>query len=296
MKRVDVKTNFNCNNHCRFCVQGNKRDLFAAKTTEEIKRILSEARGGHDAVTFTGGEITIRKDILDIIRWARQLDYKIIQMQSNGRMFCYEKFCDEIIAAGANQFSPALHGHTEKLHDFLTCAKGSFIQTVTGIKNLKQRKQEIIVNCVVTKPNYRHLPQIAKLLVSLQVDQFQFAFVHAGGRAGENFDSIVPRKTLAVPYIKKGLDIGIKANIRVMTEAVPYCFMQGYEKYIAEKYIPDTKIYDADMVIENFTQSRQQQGKAKGPRCPECKYCGVCEGPWKEYPEHFGWEEFIPLK
>lgn len=296
MKRVDIKTNFNCNNHCLFCVQGNKRNSYPAKTTEEIKKILKETRETQDSLVFTGGEVTIRDDIVELVRYAKGMKYKIIQIQSNGRMFCYDKFCDQIIAAGANQFSPALHGHIPELHDYLTSAKGSFLQTVTGIKNLKKRGQDIIINCVVTKPNYRHLPQIAKFLVSLRVNQFQFAFVHAGGSAGENFDSIVPRKTLVMPYIKNGLDIGIKAGITVMTEAIPYCFMEGYEKYLAEKYIPSTKIYDADLVIDDFTATRQKQGKAKGPACLRCKYYKVCEGPWKEYPEHYGWDEFKPIK
>jgi len=296
MKRVDIKTNFSCNNHCRFCVQGNKRDLYPAKTTEEIKRILKQTRKTQDSLVFTGGEVTIRDDIVELVKYAKQMEYKTIQIQSNGRMFCYDKFCEQIVAAGANQFSPALHGHIPKLHDYLTCVKGSFLQTVTGIKNLKKRGQEVIINCVVTKSNYRHLPQIAKLLVSLRVNQFQFAFVHAGGRAGENFGSVVPRKTLAMPYIKKGLDIGIKAGIAVMAEAIPYCFMEGYEKYVAEKYIPSTKIYDADLVIDNFTELRQKQGKAKGPVCLKCKYYKVCEGPWKEYPQRYGWTEFCPVK
>ena len=62
-----------------------------------------------------------------------------------------------------------------------------------------------------------------------------------------------------------GLDVGIKAGRTVMTEAIPYCFMSGYEDHVAEKIIPRTKIYDADAVIEDFTETRRNEGKAKGP-------------------------------
>jgi MoaA/NifB/PqqE/SkfB family radical SAM enzyme len=122
MKRVDIKTGFNCNNHCRFCVQGNKRTLYGSKTTEEIKKILQEAREDCDSVVFTGGELTIREDIIALVSYAKKLKFETIQMQTNGRMFCYKEFCDEIIAAGANEFSPAIHGHTAELHDYLTCS------------------------------------------------------------------------------------------------------------------------------------------------------------------------------
>lgn len=295
MKRVDIKIGFACNNHCRFCVQGKKRYMKSDKDNLAIKKILEDARRDCDGVVFTGGEPTIRSDILDLVSYAKKLKFKTIQIQTNGRIFYYKKFCDEIIAAGANEFSPALHGHIAKVHDYLTSSAGSFQETLTGIINLKQRNQIVITNTVITKSNYRHLPQIAELLVKLGVDQFQFAFVHAAGSAGDNFYSVVPRISMVMPYVKEGLDIGIKANKRVMTEAIPYCFMQGYEDCIAEKIIPETRIYDLGNVIDNFTRVRKKEGKTKGLSCRRCGHLKICEGPWKEYPEKFGWSEFIPV-
>ena len=117
------------------------------------------------------------------------------------------------------EFSPAVHGHIPELHDFLTRSQGSFNQTIQGIKNIKKHRVPIITNTVVTKPNYRYLPEIAKLLVKLGVNQFQLAFVHPIGNAYKNFDSIVPRISLAAPYIHRGLQIGIDAGIRVTPRA-----------------------------------------------------------------------------
>ena len=75
------------------------------------------------------------------------------------------------------------------------------------------------------------------------LNQYQFAFIHISGEAAENKDWIVPQKTKILKYIKKGLDIGIKANKKVTTEAIPYCLMQGYEDYIAEKIIPPSMVF-----------------------------------------------------
>jgi len=296
MKKVDIKVGFRCNNHCLFCAQGNNRNIYADKETGEIKGILREARKDCDAVIFTGGEPTIRKDIIELVSFASKLKFKVIQIQSNGRMFCYAKFCDEIIKAGATEFSPALHGHTAGLHDYLTRSQGSFNQTVSGIRNLRARNQMVLTNTVVTKSNYRHLPEIAKLLTDLGVCQFQFAFVHPIGSVLDNFGSIVPRMKLVEPYIKDGLDIGIKAGVTVMTEAVPYCIMKGYEKYIAEEIIPQAKVYAAYGIFDNFNKLRKEEGKSKGKRCQKCARHEACEGPWKEYPERFGWEEFSPVR
>jgi len=299
MRRVDIKVGFQCFNRCRFCVQGDKRYKFPDRTSEEIKEILRKSRRRAEGVVFTGGEPTFRpKELLEWVRYAKELGYKVIQIQTNGRMFSYLSYCKEIIKAGANEFSPALHGSTPKIHDYLTRAPGSWEQTVQGIKNLVSLHQRVITNTVITKPNYKDLPNLAKLLVSLRVNQFQFAFIHINNIIASNpklIEEIVPRKTEVMPYVKKGLQIGIDAGVKVMTEAIPYCFMKGYEKYVAERVIPESDVFDADFVVKDYSNYRKNQGKVKGPNCKKCKYYKICEGPWKEYPQIFGWSEFKPV-
>lgn len=295
--RVDLKVGFRCNNFCQFCVQGDKRERLPAKEAEELYASLEEGRAeGATAVVITGGEPTLHKNIVAIAKRARDLGYTLIQVQSNGRAFCYEDFCRRMIDAGVNEFGPSLHGSTAKVHDYLTGAPGSFMQTVTGMRTLKKLGQRVITNSVITKANYQDLPDLARLLVALGVDQFQFAFMHMSGRAGENKRWLTARKAVIEPYVKKALDVGIKAGKTVMTEAIPYCRLSGYEKFVAERIIPDTRIYDADCVIPDYTRTRVDEGKSRGPRCVECDWHDSCEGPWREYPELFGWDEFEPVK
>jgi MoaA/NifB/PqqE/SkfB family radical SAM enzyme len=293
-ERVDIKTGWLCNNMCVFCVQGRKRDQYGNHTTEEVRKLLEDARKDSDSIVFTGGEVTIRKDFLELVRFAKDLGYRVIQVQTNGRMLAYRKMCEDLIAAGANEFSPALHGHVPELHDFLTNGRDAFRQTVRAIRNLKELGQPVITNTVITRSNHRHLPEIAALLLGLGVDQYQYAFVHPLGSASENFTAVVPRMSLVEPYVKRGLSLGIQAGRRVMTEAIPYCFMEGFEPWVAERIIPRTKIFEGHVTIDDYTEHRLTEGKSKGPRCRECAFDRVCEGPWREYPEHYGWDEFVP--
>ena len=39
VERVDIKTGWLCNNHCLFCVQGRKREIYGNKDTDEVKRL-----------------------------------------------------------------------------------------------------------------------------------------------------------------------------------------------------------------------------------------------------------------
>lgn len=105
MQRVDMKVGFACNNLCVFCVQGDKRHHYPQRSFEEIcQHLKAEYDKGLRAVVFTGGEPTVHPDLVSAVRYARDLGYVSIQIQSNGRKFADEEYLDSLIEAGANEF------------------------------------------------------------------------------------------------------------------------------------------------------------------------------------------------
>lgn len=292
-KRIDIKITFQCNNHCLFCVQGRKREVCADKTTAEILNILNASRQENDEVVFTGGEPTMRPDLLRLIRHACKLKYRIF-IQTNGRMFSYKDFCADVILAGAHYFTIAVHGHNAETHDKLIGVEGGFKQVIQSIGNLKSFKTVVFTNTVITQSNFHHLPKIAKMLVELGVKEYRFSYPHILGSAFENHKTTIPLKKDIMPFVKEGLKIGKKYKIKATTEAIPACFLDEFENCMHEKYTPDVKVFDVDL-IENFNVWRQKIGKIKGPNCQACKSFNSCEGPWREYPELFGWDEFKPI-
>jgi len=247
-------------------------------------------------VVLTGGEVSIRDDFFELLRHAKEMGFREIQVQSNGRRFYYRDFVEKAIGAGMTEFAPAVHGHIAELHDYLTQSPGSFEQTCQAIRNVKERGLRVITNTVVVKPNYRYLPEIARMLVGLKVYQFQFAFMHGMGNALKNFGQMMPSVSLAAPFIHEGLQIGIDNGVKVMAEAMPYCMMKGYERQVSELYIPDTEVRMPGSYDPDFGRTRKESGKVKFPQCRECRYELICEGPWREYPERMGSEEFQPVQ
>ncbi|MBI4803189.1 MAG: radical SAM protein [Elusimicrobia bacterium] len=295
-KRIDIKISFRCNNLCRFCAQGHKRDLYPDRTPKNVVSELKKAySGGIRGVVFTGGEPSLHPAILDFIRAAKKAGFKSIQLQTNGRTLAYPDFCGKLLKAGATEIGPSLHGAAAATHDALTGSAGSFTQTVAGIANAVKTGLAVITNTVITSANYTELPALAALLIKLGVSQYQFAFIHIVGTAAENSARLVPRKTAVMPYVKKGLDLGVKNGVPCYTEAIPFCLMKGYEACVAERIIPAGPVVDADRFIKDYGIYRRTEGKTRGPRCPRCKYFEVCEGPWREYPRLYGWKEFVPV-
>jgi cyclic pyranopterin phosphate synthase len=293
-RRADLKTGYDCNSNCVFCVIGDK--LFTGnRSTEECIEELRESRKTCDDVVFTGAEATIRKDFFHLVKVARTLGYQNIQIQTNGRMFAYREFCERAIAAGANEFGPSIHGHTARLHDGLTRSKGSFDQITAAIRNLKALGQRVVSNTVITRQNAKHLPAMARMLVDLGVDQFQLAFPHPTGHAETYFRGVVPDMAAVAPYVHEALQIGIDSGTDCMAEAIPYCHMQGYEPYVAELHIPPTEIVYDGFVVPDYKRDRIERGKTRFPQCASCRWEPICEGPWREYPAIRGDDEFQPV-
>ncbi len=297
-QRADIKTGYSCNNNCVHCVVGNKRGA-PDWTTGKYKKELEESRkAGADEVVITGGEPTIRPDFLELVRYAKSMGFNLIQLQTNGRMFCDREFTRKTIEAGVNEFAIALHAHIAEIHDSITRVKGSFDQTVEGIRNVSKFRPGVIVNgiVVVTRYNYKFLPEIADFLISLGVGQLQYDFVHPMGNAYKYYDKVVPKISDVLPFIENGIRIAESKNTIIHIEAIPPCLLPGHEKNIVEFNMPPTELREIGRFDPNFNETKIKYGKIKGPQCKECKYDPVCEGLWKEYPEKMGFGELLPVK
>jgi MoaA/NifB/PqqE/SkfB family radical SAM enzyme len=297
IKRLDLKITFKCTNNCLFCAQGAKRYQFVDKDKKEVfrelkKNFLSGIRG----VVFTGGEPTLHKNITDFIRYAKKIGYKVIQLQTNAQNLSDIKLLKKLKKNGLNEVAPSIHAFDPDLHNKLVRNPNAFYKTFKGIYNSISLGLNTVTNTVITKQNYKELPKIAKMLVKLKANQIQFAFVHLVGTAYKNRFKITPRKTDILPYLIKAINICKANNIPVFTEAIPYCILRGYEECVVESNIPETTIVDSNFKIKNYSKYRLNYGKVKSKKCLKCLFYKKCEGPWKEYPELYGWKEFMPIK
>lgn len=293
--RADIKVGFACNNHCVFCAQGQKRTACKSIPLDVLRERLALARAQASTVVLTGGEPTLYKHLLALVRAARELGYTRVQIQTNGRMLSYATTLQGLVAAGANEFSPSLHSSTAEIHDALTGAPGSFRQSVEGILNVLRAHQSLVTNSVITRQNLADLPRLVQLLGRMGVRQAQLAFVHPVGTALEQFDTVVPRLPDVVAPLREARQIARRHGLRLMTEAIPWCFLPGMEDLCVEEMIPQTTVVDLNGRVESYSSWRVTEGKAHGPPCEICMMRPRCEGPWREYPEKHGWSEFLPI-
>lgn len=307
MARVDIKLGYSCNSACLHCVVDDYRDHLRSRgrpqdlTTEEYRRELEDSRRrGCDECVFTGGEPTVRRDLCELLATARGLGYRVI-LQTNGRRLSRAAYAERVVqAAGPGAFYVvALHASTARVHDDITDRRGSFRQTVEGIRNLVCRGAAVCGKVVIQRKNLGLLCDTCRLLSRLGVAHISLTFPHALGAARRYFDQVVPRYAECWREIAAGIDTCRRLGVSVETEAVPFCFLPGREeaanelRQARESYV-ELKQYGADRGVVNWSRERLRI-KAKGPECRHCRFDPVCEGPWREYPERYGWEEFVPV-
>ena len=293
--RADVKVGFACNNRCVFCAQGEKRGACGVVPVEQLAARLVEVRKVTSGLVLTGGEPMLHKDLLLVVRMAARLRFDPIQIQTNGRLLRYPDRLDALVAAGATEVSPSLHGSTAAIHDGLTRAVGSWDDSVAGIRAACARGLGVVTNSVVTKQNAHDLPALVALLASLGVRRAQLAFVHPVGTAEAMFDEVVPRYSDVEPSVRAARDVAIAAGITLVTEGIPLCFLRGMEELAVEARIPPTTVVDLDGAAMDYSRWREAEGKAHGPPCEGCARRAACEGPWREVPAAFGWGDVVPF-
>lgn len=291
MKTLDCKVGYLCNNHCLHCaISDMRRELKNRNkqtdlTTQEIFKILDENKKQYDNIVLTGGEITLRKDFLQILEKANQ--YELIQVQTNGRKINTDLARSIAIYRNKISFAVAIHGSNDKVHDAITQVKHSFNETVNGIKALRQNNLKVCMKVVVSALNYKQLPEIVQLANQLNVNRINFAYVHGCGDARINIKQLLVQYDKIRQYINTALDIAETYHILADLETFPFCTFDSKHWH---------KSCDLNLLTENtvciptnadqFEWDRQgrSKDKCKYDCCKKCMLRNICEGTWSEYP------------
>lgn len=301
--KTDLKVGYACNNRCVHCVIADQRDGASARrgsterTTREIVAEMVDARSkGHRILVLTGGEPTLRRDLTAILAAARELGFSL-HVQTNGRRFADKAFAERL-ASFKITCVVALHGDRADVHDAVTRAPGSFDQTVDGIRNLLATDQRVFVKVVLSRLNAGHVTAIVALAADLGVRLVNVAFPHALGEARRRFDQVVPRYAEVMPDLLSALEAyGDRLDLGV--EAIPFCLLPGYESHVTDQPFRDSCVAIEhrqldDPAARDWREARAEM-KGKPDSCRACRFDARCQGVWREYLDHFGGDELVPV-
>jgi radical SAM protein with 4Fe4S-binding SPASM domain len=193
--RMDLAITYRCNNDCAHCYNARPRS-YPELNSEQWKAIIDRLwQTGIPHVVFTGGEPTLRSDLLELVAYAQQKG-QITGLNTNGRRLSDRRFVEQLVAAGLDHVQITLESHDAQIHDRMVRAPGAWQQTVAGIRNVLDTPLYVMTNTTLLQSNAPFLGESLDFLATLGVPTVGLnALIYAG--QGESVGSGLDEKQLA---------------------------------------------------------------------------------------------------
>lgn len=174
-----------CNLQCPICfANAATSGTLYEPTQDEIRQMLKNLRKNHPvatpAIQYSGGEPTVRKDIVELIKIAKEEGFTHTQIATNGLALAYnENLAKELKEAGLNTVYLQFDGITKEPY-IKTRAADIFDKKIDAIENCRKAGLGIVL-----------VPTIVKGINSDQIGQIiQFALDNIDVIRGVNFQPV----------------------------------------------------------------------------------------------------------
>ena len=150
----------NCNYGCSYCIFScTKKRVEGELSTEECFHVIDElVRNGFKHLKVTGGEPFIRKDIIEILKYASK--YMVVDISTNASLLS-EDLVNKLNKINLKMIHVSLDGNKEE-HDSVR-GINTYERTIRGLEYLKKSKNKVRIGTVIHKNNEDDLEDIVKL-------------------------------------------------------------------------------------------------------------------------------------
>ena len=273
--KLIVNLSYVCNNRCVFCSVGDRERVDGDFDTQVAHMRRARERGVR-LLDLDGGEPTLYPRLFDLLDEVALLGFDRVTITTNGRRLAYRPFAERLAERGV-QLLVSLHGASAAVHEGLTRARGSFPQTLRGVRNGVALFGSFGVNTTVVRENVEELLRLATLLHRLGVRRWTLQYLTPFGDARD--DQVVAvddaRRVFAAVIHRYGAALGIGVI------GMPYCYLPGFEAYVLEdhhKMARDMLFVDGERVnLGVYLQARRSHDPVT---CDPCPYRSICGGFW----------------
>lgn len=208
---MEKEGKWNCNQCCIHCyAAGQKNANEEELSTETWMKIIDKCREiGIPQLTFTGGEPTMRTDLLNLIDHAQ---WFVTRLNTNGILLS-EDYCQKLKEVSLDSMQITFYSSDEKIHNTLVGAN-KYSDTVEGIKNALKAGISVSINTPLCTLN-RDYVKTLEFLHSLGVLYVTCSGLITTGNAEKEKSEELQLKTDEIKDILKA--------------AVKYCADNGME-------------------------------------------------------------------
>ena len=171
-RKMRLEITNRCNNRCVWCYASNRYEKEDLSKEEFIKVIKYLADNGVFEITFSGGEPTLNKALLELIEYANNLGLST-HLITNGTLLSKDAV-KKLERTGLKSIQISIEG-IEDQHNKIT-NNNCFKDCVNGIKNVVNSKISLATNTTISNLNKNNVYEILQLLHSLGVKKANFNY------------------------------------------------------------------------------------------------------------------------
>jgi len=163
---VHIDLTMRCNEHCIHCYRVIERR--PELTTSELTALLDAlARAGTLYLTFSGGEVFLRKDLIELVAHARCRRFDV-RLKSNALLVTPETAA-RLRALAVRQVDVSIYSADPAVHDGITKIPGSLERSLAGAALLRDAGITVRLNCPLMKQNVAQYKEVRALAEGLGV-------------------------------------------------------------------------------------------------------------------------------
>lgn len=281
---LDVILGYDCNLACDYCTitpAMRERALPAAA-------VLAQMRGArtrdYDRIAFTGGEPSIRPDLLALVKAARKLGFVDVKVQSNGLLFTAANVA-RLVDAGVSRFHVSIHTHEQAAYDALVRRPGSHALMESGLRSVVGSGVHVVVDMIIKSDTYRRLPAAVEWVAERGVPEIHLWYVSLTDGNADNLDSL-PAMRDAVPFLRRALAVARAHAIEIKSLHVPRCLLGDDAVHAWDPGAQRVMVVTPDATFE--LKHSRLAGQTQVAACAGCEFEQICPGVRDDYLAHFG--------
>jgi radical SAM protein len=202
--------------HCRACARP-ARDSGELDTAAARALLGSFARARVPLVVLTGGDPAKRPDLIDLIRYGRELGLHM-GLTPSATPLVTGDLVGQLADAGLSRLAISIDGPNAEVHDAFRGVGGSFDQSLRILEDARQRGIATQINTSIYKNNISQLSEIADVVAATGAILWSVFFVVPLGRASQ---SMLPDAETVESALEHLADIAEQGRFSVKTTAAP---------------------------------------------------------------------------
>ncbi len=160
MFELTYRCNFQCI-HCYLTDEQKRSSPREELKTEDIFNILEQLRDlGCFYLGFTGGEIFCRKDLLNILWYAKRLGFEVILLTSGS--FIDEDIAEELSRLRPNKVDVSVHAMDKDVFEEITQTPGSYGKVFNAIRLLHEKGVPLCIKSCGLLENKNEIVKISR--------------------------------------------------------------------------------------------------------------------------------------